>query len=46
MISQSVTIGGLGGILGPMMAPRVAETFTPILEALKQKAEAAEAGKA
>lgn len=41
VISQSVSIGGLGGILGAMMAPRVAGTFTPILEALKKKAEAA-----
>ena len=41
-ISQRVSFGGLGVVLGPMMGRGVAASFPAILEALKAKAEAAE----
>lgn len=41
VISQSVSFDGLGAILGPLMGKQVAATFPEVLQALKQKAEAA-----
>jgi len=40
-ISQAVTIHGLFGPLGGMMASRIAPTFEPLLEGLAQAAESA-----
>jgi hypothetical protein len=39
-ITQAVSFGGVGGVLGPMMGKQVAATFVDILTALKAKAEA------
>jgi uncharacterized protein YndB with AHSA1/START domain len=42
-ISQCIRVGGpLGGVLGGMMAPQIANTFLPLLQGLARKAEASE----
>jgi uncharacterized protein YndB with AHSA1/START domain len=42
-ISQAIRVGGpLGGVVGGMMAPQIANTFLPLLQGLARKAEASE----
>ncbi len=42
-ISQAVRVGGpLGGVVGGMMGPQIANTFPPLLQGLARKAEASE----
>jgi uncharacterized protein YndB with AHSA1/START domain len=42
-ISQAIRVGGpLGGVVGGMMGPQIANTFTPLLQGLARKAEASE----
>ena len=42
-ISQAIRVAGpLGGVVGGMMAPQIANTFLPLLQGLARKAEASE----
>jgi uncharacterized protein YndB with AHSA1/START domain len=42
-ISQAIRVGGLlGGVVGGMMAPQIANTFLPLLQGLARKAESSE----
>lgn len=42
-ISQAIRVGGpLGGVVGGMMGPQIANTFPPLLQGLARKAEASE----
>jgi len=42
-ISQAIRVGGpLGGLVGGMMAPQIANTFLPLLQGLARKAEGSE----
>lgn len=43
MISQAVRVGGpLGGVVGGMMGPQIANTFPALLQGLARKAETSE----
>ena len=42
-ISQAIRVAGpLGGVVGGMMAPQIANSFLPLLQGLARKAEASE----